>query len=277
MSVMTSQITSVSIVCSIICSGTDQRKHQSSASLAFVRGIHRWPVDSRHKGPVTWKMFPFDNVITDTNVSGQSPEYRYIYPGNTTKETGRIHNTHDFVPVNIAMKPRFSNGDSVLANVLFCVTLLVWRTGKIKTVHITVTSHGRHCVSSHWQLLCLFNSVFRLTTIKHQCSALLALYGGNPLVTGGYPSQKTYNAEGMYVSIFHQDAFLTQSIFMGWYVNYVYYYRHRIFRDVINDPHRKTTTKRPSFPGAMRIQRHGFLEHERLCYLPVCSIQHIYR
>ena len=40
-----------------------QRKHKSSASLAFVRGIHRWPVDSHHKGPVTRKMFPFDDVI----------------------------------------------------------------------------------------------------------------------------------------------------------------------------------------------------------------------
>ena len=41
----------------------DQRKHQSSASLAFVRGIHRWPVNSQHKWPVTRKMFPFDDVI----------------------------------------------------------------------------------------------------------------------------------------------------------------------------------------------------------------------
>ena len=40
-----------------------QRKHQSSASLAFVRWIHRWPVNSPHKGPVTRKMFPFDDVI----------------------------------------------------------------------------------------------------------------------------------------------------------------------------------------------------------------------
>ena len=63
MSAMASQITGVSIVCSIVCSGTDQRKLQSSASLAFVRGIHRWPVDSPHKGPVTQKMFPFDDVI----------------------------------------------------------------------------------------------------------------------------------------------------------------------------------------------------------------------
>ena len=43
--------------------GTDQRKHQSSASLAFVRGIHRWPLNSPHKRPVTRKMFPFDDVI----------------------------------------------------------------------------------------------------------------------------------------------------------------------------------------------------------------------
>ena len=43
MSAMASQITSVSIVCPTVCSGADQRKLQSSASLAFVKGIHRWP------------------------------------------------------------------------------------------------------------------------------------------------------------------------------------------------------------------------------------------
>ena len=63
MSVMASQITDVSIVCSSACSGTDQIKQQSSASLAYMRGIHRSPVDSLHKGPVTRKMFPFDDVI----------------------------------------------------------------------------------------------------------------------------------------------------------------------------------------------------------------------
>ena len=50
MSAMASEITSVLIVCSTVCSGADQRKHQSSASLAFVRGIHQRPVDSPHKG-----------------------------------------------------------------------------------------------------------------------------------------------------------------------------------------------------------------------------------
>ena len=43
MSALASSITSVSIVCSTAYSGADQRTHQSSASLAFVRGIHRWP------------------------------------------------------------------------------------------------------------------------------------------------------------------------------------------------------------------------------------------
>ena len=58
-----SQITSFTIVYSTVYSDADQRKHQSSASLAFVRGIHRGPVNFPHKWPVTRKMFPFDDVI----------------------------------------------------------------------------------------------------------------------------------------------------------------------------------------------------------------------
>ena len=57
-----SQITGLTIVYPTLYSGVD-KKCQSSASLAFVRGIHRGSVNSPHKGPVTWKMFPFDDVI----------------------------------------------------------------------------------------------------------------------------------------------------------------------------------------------------------------------
>ena len=64
MGVMASQITSLTIVYLTVYSGANQRKRQSSASLAFVWGIHRWPVNSPHKGPVTRKMFSFDDVIT---------------------------------------------------------------------------------------------------------------------------------------------------------------------------------------------------------------------
>ena len=65
MGTMTSQITGVSIVCSAVCGGADQGKHQSLslAFVAFVRGIHRSPVDSTHKGTVTLKMSTFDDVI----------------------------------------------------------------------------------------------------------------------------------------------------------------------------------------------------------------------
>ena len=57
------QITSLTIVYSTVYSGADQRKHQSSASLAFVRGIYRGPVNSPHKWQVTRIMFPFDDAI----------------------------------------------------------------------------------------------------------------------------------------------------------------------------------------------------------------------
>ena len=63
MSTMASQVTSASIVCLVVGLGRVQRKHQISALLAFVRGIHRWPDDSPHKGPVTPTNFPFDNAI----------------------------------------------------------------------------------------------------------------------------------------------------------------------------------------------------------------------
>ena len=59
MGLMSSPITSLTIVYSSVYSGADQRKSQSFVSLAFVRGIHRWPVNSQHKGSVTRKMVPF--------------------------------------------------------------------------------------------------------------------------------------------------------------------------------------------------------------------------
>ena len=63
MSAMASQNTDLTIVYSTIYSGVDKRKYQRSASLAFVCGIHRWPVNSPHKWPETRKMFPFWCVI----------------------------------------------------------------------------------------------------------------------------------------------------------------------------------------------------------------------
>ena len=79
---MASQITSLTIVYSAVYSGADQRKHQSSASLAFVRDIHRGPVNSPYNWPVTRKMFPLDDVIMHTTedvcVSITDPWLKYM-------------------------------------------------------------------------------------------------------------------------------------------------------------------------------------------------------
>ena len=64
MSAMASQITSVSFLCPTVCS--DERKDQRSPSLAFWRP----PVASPHKGPVTRKMFPFDDVFMKDQLCG---------------------------------------------------------------------------------------------------------------------------------------------------------------------------------------------------------------
>ena len=65
---MASQITSVSIASSTVCSGADQRKHQNSTSLAFVREIQRAPINSPYKGLVMRKTFPGNGVIMNWKV-----------------------------------------------------------------------------------------------------------------------------------------------------------------------------------------------------------------
>ena len=106
MGAITSQITSLTIVYSTVYSHADQRKHQSSASLVFVRGIHRGPVNCPHKWPVTRIIFPFDDAIMQTcslvagNVHGYNLQQTYFLidlicfvvfqtpPGHTTSSRG---------------------------------------------------------------------------------------------------------------------------------------------------------------------------------------------
>ena len=60
---MASQITGRSTDCLNVCSDAHLRQHHRSVSLAFVKGIYRWAVDSPNKGTETRKRFPFDDVI----------------------------------------------------------------------------------------------------------------------------------------------------------------------------------------------------------------------
>ena len=79
MSVVASQITGGSIVCSTVSPCVDQRKYQSSAPLAFVRGIHRWQVDSPHKGRVTRKSFHW--LTSSWHKKSFHGMFSYIYGG----------------------------------------------------------------------------------------------------------------------------------------------------------------------------------------------------
>ena len=90
MSAVASEITSVSIVCSTVGSGADQRNHQTSASLAFVRRIHRWPVNSRHKRPVTRKKCPFDDVMSTFSLPSSLITLHYSQWPTKFREISRL-------------------------------------------------------------------------------------------------------------------------------------------------------------------------------------------
>ena len=90
MGTMVSQIKSLTIVYSTVYSNADRRKHQSSASLAFVRGIHWWLVNSPHKWPVTWKKFPFDDVFMLWHMNMNATQ-TYTGSGNGLVPSGNIY------------------------------------------------------------------------------------------------------------------------------------------------------------------------------------------
>ena len=109
MGAMASQITSLTIVYSTVYLGAGQRKHQSSASLAFVRRIPRWPVNSPHKWPVTRKMFPFDDVIMSASAL-PSPEVRTFTRDGITSVCvqGERHSRFECLSMKL---PHYFNGN----------------------------------------------------------------------------------------------------------------------------------------------------------------------
>ena len=114
-----SQITSLTIVYLTIYSDADQRKHQSSASLAFLWGIHREPLNSPHKWPVTRKMFPFDDVIMSLTLSKHSIQHQswpWQYLGGNCNPnnpqlswSGRLSSCNDCRDFTLFIKP-YSKG-----------------------------------------------------------------------------------------------------------------------------------------------------------------------
>ena len=157
MSAMASQITSLTSVYSTVYSGGDQRKHQSSASLAFVREIHRRPVISPRKGPVTRKMLPFDDVIL--SLAFFPSQFKFVWFHQYNVNDGyKICIWHDSCAVVVYTKLccDLMAGNWITVN---------WSPVKRVKIYITTSSNGN-------------------------ISALLAVCAGNSPVTGEFPAQR---------------------------------------------------------------------------------------
>ena len=152
----------ISAMASQITAG--QRKHQSSASLAFVRGIHRWPVNSPHKGQVTRKMFAFDDVTMTL------PKPKHLFKSKATSSTNGGHRYDRLIPNPI--------------NYLGTLSLR-WR------------QNGSDSVSNHQPHDCLLNRLFRRRSKKTSKLRVTGLCARNSPGTGEFPAQMASYAENV--------------------------------------------------------------------------------
>ena len=112
--------------------GADHRKHQSTASLAFVRGIHRWPVNSLHKRPATRKMFPSDDGIM------------------VRIKTNHMVRVHDiFQSIDFIHTDRHQHQDDSASFYMYALNSILVLVRKSLGVHNNRISHGTvlHCTA----------------------------------------------------------------------------------------------------------------------------------
>ena len=208
MSPMVSQITSRTIVCSTVYSVADQRKHQSSASLAFVRGIHRWPVNSPHKGPVTRKMFPFDDVIMGCGChlwlwQPLKPPVIRLWDDLSDSKIFCCLSSHRFAEVFLILwgklKKKYRIGTTLLSWALtWGYHGIILEKLKYTIVQALLWRHNeRHGVSNHHRLDCLFSRLLRFRSKKTSKLHVTGLCEGNSPVTGEFPAQRASNAQNV--------------------------------------------------------------------------------
>ena len=154
---MMSQISSLYIVYSTVYSCADERKHHSSASLAFVRGIHRWPVNSPHKWPLTRKMFPFDDVIMKHTGDGMCSDQisRQIIRNNQSLKKANVMCTPSLAQHNNTwwtlntLKPR-QNGHHFPGDMFKCIFLNENVSISIKISLKFVLKGPINSIPAHW-------------------------------------------------------------------------------------------------------------------------------
>ena len=211
MGAMASQIISLTSVYSTIYSDANQRKHQSSALLAFVRGIHRWPVNSPHKWPVTRKMFPFDDVMMITlKLQGRNrsdlPRLRILITLMTNKifvmlcsffsfwynfgvlKQDKFEVSHYFLENCWKKFHHIWHDDVLWQGFLYIYDIRPWLRGPLGK---EMSWHSKRAG------FCIYYSVQKTSWLfawwRHQMetfSALLALCAGNSSVSGEFPSQR---------------------------------------------------------------------------------------
>ena len=181
MGAIASQITSLTIVYSTVYSDAYQRKHQSSASLGFVWGIHWGPVNSQHK----LEMFPFDDVIMATHRSSNELQwlgwmigYRIGRSINDHREDMPYYGRYDRMPKHIP-------------------------TGKYITLRWR--HNGRDSVSNHQPYDCLLNRLFRRRSKKTSKLCVTGLCAWNSPRTGEFPAQMASNAENVSIWWRHHE------------------------------------------------------------------------
>ena len=137
-----SQITSLAIVYSTVYSDADKRRHQSSVSLAFVWGIHRWPVNSPHKWQLTRKMFPFDFVImlkySNKIWKHQSAEILSAVSIEYRKHLFRYSHTSFFITVKVLFQ---TNHKIKLEVHSLCNAMTLWDIANQMDVVLFIAEH----------------------------------------------------------------------------------------------------------------------------------------
>ena len=177
MTKLASQITSLTVVYSIVYLGVNQRKHQSSASLAFVWEIHRGPVNFPHKWPVTRKMFPFDDVIM-------------LYCCNHN-HTVKVHFR--------CYSYKFANMRYTEIKKDISYSTLVYKTLRHSNQPNSLRwRHNDHAgVSNHQPPGCLLNRLFRRKSKKTSKLRVTGLSAGNSPGTGEFSAQMASYAENV--------------------------------------------------------------------------------
>ena len=197
MDAIASQITSLTTVYSIVYSDADQRKHQSSASLAFVRGIHRGSVNSPHKWSVTRKMFPFDDVIMRTKLTNHSA---------AASVTWTIYPRYILLFFVDVVDPSY--GDYAYPRVAIG---LGWVLGICPLLPLPASRwrhNGCDSVSNHQPQDFLLNRLFRGRSKK-----ALKLRVTDLCVPGDFPAQMASNAENVSIWWRHHGCALRASFY----------------------------------------------------------------